>query len=108
MNVAPTNSTTLTIDNVNGIIRSGMQVFGKGIVGTPIVTSTNSIVKPTSIVIDTAQNTDSSAPTLLDNDILTFRFVNGEENVRSTVATGDEPPLDETDTITTTFGFDHG
>ena len=108
VNVAPTNSTTLTIDNVNGIIRSGMQVFGKGIVGTPIVTSTNSIVKPTSIVIDTLQNTDSSAPTILDNDILTFRFVNGEENVRSTVAAGDEPPLDETDTITTTFGFDHG
>jgi len=32
----------------------------------------------------------------------------GEENVRSTVAAGDEPPLDSTDTITTTFGFDHG
>ena len=28
-----------------------------------------------------------------------------EENVRSTVATSDEPPLDSTDTITTTFGF---
>lgn len=33
---------------------------------------------------------------------------NGEENVRSTVAASDEPPLDSTDTITTTFGFDHG
>jgi hypothetical protein len=32
----------------------------------------------------------------------------GEENVRSTVASTDEPPLDSSDTITTTFGFDHG
>ena len=110
INNAPVNSTTLTIDNVNGIIRAGMQVFGEGIVGTPTVTSTNSIDKPTSMVISTAQNTDSANPTLLNNTILTFRFVNGEgdENVRHTVASSDEPPLDETDTITTTFGFDHG
>ena len=110
INTAPTNSTTLTIDNVNGIIRAGMQVFGEGIEGTPTVTSTNSIDKPTSMIISTAQNTDSANPTLLDNTLLTFRFVNGEgnENVRHTVAAGDEPPLDETDTITTTFGFDHG
>lgn len=32
----------------------------------------------------------------------------GEENVRHAVAENDEPPLDDTDTITTTFGFDHG
>ena len=32
----------------------------------------------------------------------------GEENVRITVGENDEPPLDDTDTITTTFGFDHG
>ena len=32
----------------------------------------------------------------------------GEENVRSAVANTDEPPLDSSDTITTTFGFDHG
>ena len=32
----------------------------------------------------------------------------GEENVRITVANSDEPPLDSTDTITTTFGFNHG
>lgn len=31
----------------------------------------------------------------------------GEENVRIVVDSGDEPPLDDTDTITTTFGFDH-
>ena len=31
----------------------------------------------------------------------------GEENVRSAVDANDEPPLDGTDTITTTFGFDH-
>jgi hypothetical protein len=31
----------------------------------------------------------------------------GLENVRHTVATSDEPPLDSTDTITTTFGFTH-
>jgi len=30
----------------------------------------------------------------------------GEENVRVEVAFTDEPPLDDTDTITTTFGFD--
>ena len=29
----------------------------------------------------------------------------GEENVRVKVADGDEPPIDPTDTITTTFGF---
>lgn len=29
------------------------------------------------------------------------------ENFRITVAEGDEPPLDDTDTITTTFGFDY-
>jgi len=29
------------------------------------------------------------------------------ENVRVAVATNDSPPLDSTDTITTTFGFDH-
>lgn len=32
----------------------------------------------------------------------------GEENVRVAVDANDEPPLDDTDTITTTFGFDHG
>jgi hypothetical protein len=32
----------------------------------------------------------------------------GEENVRIAVDASDEPPLDDTDTITTTFGFDHG
>ena len=32
----------------------------------------------------------------------------GEENVRIAVDVSDEPPLDDTDTITTTFGFDHG
>ena len=32
----------------------------------------------------------------------------GEENVRNAVGATDEPPLDSTDTITTTFGFDHG
>lgn len=32
----------------------------------------------------------------------------GEENIRITVDNNDEPPLDSTDTITTTFGFDHG
>lgn len=32
----------------------------------------------------------------------------GEENVRSAVGATDEPPLDSSDTITTTFGFDHG
>lgn len=32
----------------------------------------------------------------------------GEENVRVAVDSGDEAPLDDTDTITTTFGFDHG
>lgn len=31
----------------------------------------------------------------------------GEENVRIVVDAGDEPPLDDSDTITTTFGFDH-
>ena len=31
----------------------------------------------------------------------------GEENVRRAVDANDEPPLDGTDTITTTFGFDH-
>ena len=32
----------------------------------------------------------------------------GQENVRVAVGTNDEPPIDSTDTITTTFGFDHG
>lgn len=32
----------------------------------------------------------------------------GEENVRIAVDENNEPPLDSTDTITTTFGFDHG
>jgi hypothetical protein len=32
----------------------------------------------------------------------------GEENIRIAVAANDEPPIDSTDTITTTFGFDHG
>ncbi len=32
----------------------------------------------------------------------------GEENVRVAVDASDEPPMDSTDTITTTFGFDHG
>jgi hypothetical protein len=31
----------------------------------------------------------------------------GEENIRIAVDASDNPPLDSTDTITTTFGFDH-
>ena len=30
------------------------------------------------------------------------------ENIRVAVADSDSAPLDDTDTITTTFGFDHG
>lgn len=103
VNGALDNGTTITIDNVNGTIRPGMQIFGTGISGSPTVTSTNKLLEPTSIVI-------SSAQTIADNTLLTFKFVNGEgnENVRITVGNTDEPPLDETDTITTTFGFDHG
>jgi hypothetical protein len=50
--------------------------------------------------IDTNFYSDTSPRTELKTEL-----PGGEENIRITVATGDVPPLDSTDTITTTFGF---
>ena len=99
------NTATIPIDGVNGTITTGMEVFGNGIsTVTPTVTSiTNEFAStgPTEVVL-------SSNQTLTNNTILTFREPTKDNNIRHAVASSDEPPLDETDTITTTFGFDHG
>ena len=96
---------TIPIDSVDGIITTGMQVFGNGISSvTPTVSSiTNEFARtgPTEVVL-------SSNQTLANNTVLTFRHPTKDNNIRHAVASSDEPPLDETDTITTTFGFDHG
>jgi len=98
INGAGSSSFTFNIDNLNGLPKVGMRVFGTGISGSPKVTAASA----TSITLSEVQ-------TLADNTALTFKFVtaDGEENVRVAVGDTDEPPLDETDTITTTFGFDH-
>ena len=98
INGAGSNTFTFNIDNLNGLPKVGMRVFGTGISGSPKVTAASA----TSITLSEVQ-------TLADNTALTFKFVSadGEENVRVAVGDTDEPPLDETDTITTTFGFDH-
>ena len=106
-----TNTSTIPIDNLdNGVPVAGMSVFGIGLDGSkdsngediagtpPVIQNVNA--KQTEITINKSQS-------ITDNTILTFRFDKalGEENVRVAVASTDEPPLDETDTITTTFGF---
>lgn len=52
--------------------------------------------------IDTFFYTDTK-----DKHILKQNAPYGDENVRIAVDSTDEPPLDDTDTVTTTFGFDH-
>ena len=69
---------------------------------------------PTSIRVEIACLVSAFTAFLIfidfESNCLTFNFVSasGEENVRVAVGSTDEPPLDETDTITTTFGFNHG
>lgn len=95
-----TNTTTIPIDTLDG----GVPVIGQVVTGTGI-----SSTPPTITAVNAAatQITVSSNQTLSDNTILSFNFNTalGEENVRVKVADSDEPLFDETDTITTTFGF---
>ncbi len=101
------DSATIPIDNVIGTLRVGQTMTFEGMPRSFIPPTITAIAntftngKPNSITVSANQ-------TIPNNTKLTFINKNGEENVRSTVAAGDEPPLDETDTITTTFGFDHG
>ena len=51
-----------------------------------------------------------TADTFIFTDVdtsLKTDFPNGMDNVRVEVDSGDDPPLDDSDTITTTYGFDH-
>lgn len=101
------NSTTIPIDGVIGTVRVGQTMTFEGMPRSfvpPTVTAVANTLtngKPNSITVSANQ-------TIPNNTKLTFINKNGEENVRSTVAASDEPPLDDSDTITTTFGFDHG
>lgn len=111
VNGSPSSTTTIPIDNVeNGDISVGMSVFGTGLTGSKDSNGNDiSGTAPTVLNVNHArtQLTISSNQTISDNTILTFKFNTalGEENVRVKVANSDEPLLDETDTITTTFGF---
>ena len=103
------DTATIAIDNVIGSLREGQTMTFKG------MPRTSTYIPPTIITVaDTLTNgkpnsiTVSSNQTIPNNTKLTFINKTGEENVRIAVDAGDEPPLDDTDTITTTFGFDHG
>jgi hypothetical protein len=109
VNNSISDTTTITIDNVIGSLREGQTMTFEG------MPRTSTYIPPTIIAIaDTLTNgkpnsiTVSSNQTIPDNTKLTFINKTGEENVRIAVDADDEPPLDDTDTITTTFGFDHG
>ncbi len=109
VNNSISDTATITIDNVIGSLREGQTMTFEG------MPRTSTYIPPTIIAIaDTLTNgkpnsiTVSSNQTIPDNTKLTFINKTGEENVRIAVDADDEPPLDDTDTITTTFGFDHG
>lgn len=103
------DTATIAIDNVIGTLREGQTMTFEGMprsstyIPPTIVTVSDTLTngKPNSITV-------SSNQTIPDNTLLTFINKNGEENVRVAVGANDEPPLDDDDTITTTFGFDHG
>lgn len=109
VNNSISDTATITIDNVIGSLREGQTMTFEG------MPRTSTYIPPTIIAVaDTLTNgkpnsiTVSSNQTIPDNTKLTFINKTGEENVRIAVDADDEPPLDDTDTITTTFGFDHG
>jgi hypothetical protein len=109
VNNSISDTATITIDNVIGSLREGQTMTFEG------MPRTSTYIPPTIIAVaDTLTNgkpnsiTVSSNQTIPDNTKLTFINKTGEENVRIAVDAGDEPPLDDSDTITTTFGFDYG
>jgi len=103
------DTATIAIDNVIGSLREGQTMTFEG------MPRTSTYIPPTIIAVaDTLTDgkpnsiTVSSNQTIPDNTKLTFINKTREENVRVTLDTSDAFPLDDTDTVTTTFGFDHG
>ena len=110
---AKVNSTSISDTNIIPIdsLSGGIPTIGQAVIGAGIDNDSPSTgIFVTDVSPDGKQVTLDRNVTLSNNTVLTFNFVSasGEENVRVAVGSTDEPPLDETDTITTTFGFNHG
>ena len=110
---AKVNSTSISDTNIIPIdsLSGGIPTIGQAVIGAGIDNDSPSTgIFVTDVSPHGKQVTLDRNVTLSNNTVLTFNFVSasGEENVRVAVGSTDEPPLDETDTITTTFGFNHG